>query len=199
MSLPFHLPSALKKVPLSGGASPYRPLWGVPPPPGGLKQYTLMLCCGCSSEIMLSISPCWKSRWIIYCSCTVVPYFSSGIVERAKRERAWKSPHARKGDTHTLDRRVSPFLAWGDFHVRSRFACSTITGEEWGTTRSLAHWALEEWALEFGKSHWCPDMLARHFFFLKNNFGSDFLQGMFLCEQSYGVPFSRLQNLIAPC
>ena len=29
----------------------------------------------------------------------VVPHFSSGIVERAKRERAWKSPHARKGDT----------------------------------------------------------------------------------------------------
>ena len=26
----------------------------------------------------------------------VVPHFSSGIVERAKRERAWKSPHARK-------------------------------------------------------------------------------------------------------
>ena len=29
----------------------------------------------------------------------VVPHFSSEIVERAKRERAWKSPHARKGDT----------------------------------------------------------------------------------------------------
>ena len=29
----------------------------------------------------------------------VVPHFSSGIVERAKRKRAWKSPHARKGDT----------------------------------------------------------------------------------------------------
>ena len=29
----------------------------------------------------------------------VVPHFSSGIGERAKRERAWKSPHARKGDT----------------------------------------------------------------------------------------------------
>ena len=29
----------------------------------------------------------------------VVPHFSSGIVERAKRERAWNSPHARKGDT----------------------------------------------------------------------------------------------------
>ena len=29
----------------------------------------------------------------------VDPHFSSGIVERAKRERARKSPHARKGDT----------------------------------------------------------------------------------------------------
>ena len=26
----------------------------------------------------------------------IVPHFSSGIVERAKRECAWKSPHARK-------------------------------------------------------------------------------------------------------
>ena len=29
----------------------------------------------------------------------LVPHLSSGIVERAKRERAWKSPHTRKGDT----------------------------------------------------------------------------------------------------
>ena len=35
-------------------------------------------------------------------------------------------------------RRVSPFLAWGDFHARSRFARSTIPEEKWGTTRSLA-------------------------------------------------------------
>ena len=56
----------------------------------------------------------------------VVSHFSSGIVERAKRQRAWKSPHARKGDT------------WGDFHGRSRFARSTIPKEKWGTTRSLA-------------------------------------------------------------
>ena len=35
----------------------------------------------------------------------VVPHFSSGMVERAKRG-------------------VSPFLAWGDFHARSRFVCS---------------------------------------------------------------------------
>ena len=32
---------------------------------------------------------------------------------------------------------VSPFLAWGDFHERSRFAYSTIHEEKWGTTRSL--------------------------------------------------------------
>ena len=34
-------------------------------------------------------------------------------------------------------RRVSPFLAWGDFKARSRFARSTIPEEKWGTTRSL--------------------------------------------------------------
>ena len=34
-------------------------------------------------------------------------------------------------------RRMSPFLAWGDFHARSRFARSTIPDEIWGTTRSL--------------------------------------------------------------
>ena len=32
---------------------------------------------------------------------------------------------------------VSPFLAWGDFHTRSRFAHSTIPEEKWGTTCSL--------------------------------------------------------------
>ena len=32
-------------------------------------------------------------------------------------------------------RRVSPFLVWGDFHLR--FARSTIPEEKWGTTRSL--------------------------------------------------------------
>ena len=32
---------------------------------------------------------------------------------------------------------VSPFLAWGDFHARSRFARSTLPEEKWGTTRSL--------------------------------------------------------------
>ena len=30
----------------------------------------------------------------------VVPHFTSGIVERAKRERAWKSPHAKAWRRH---------------------------------------------------------------------------------------------------
>ena len=34
-------------------------------------------------------------------------------------------------------RRVSPFLAWGDFHARSRFARSTIPKEKWGTSRGV--------------------------------------------------------------
>ena len=54
----------------------------------------------------------------------VVPHLSSGIVERAKRKRAWKLPH-------------TPFLAWGNFHARSRFAPSTIPEDKWETTRSL--------------------------------------------------------------
>ena len=41
----------------------------------------------------------------------------------------------RKGDQEK--RRVSPFLAWGDFRACSRFARSTIPEEKWGTTRSL--------------------------------------------------------------
>ena len=97
----------------------------------------------------------------------VVPHLSSGIVERAKRERAWKSPHARKGDTRRRQRemrdyrqsssfwtyallsqhktliffsphRVSPF-ARGMIFTRARgFARSTIPEEKWGTTRSLS-------------------------------------------------------------
>ena len=32
---------------------------------------------------------------------------------------------------------MSPFLGWGDFHARSRFASSTIPEEKKETTRSL--------------------------------------------------------------
>ena len=44
---------------------------------------------------------------------------------------------------------MSPFLAWGDFHARSRFARSTVPEEKWGTTRSLkgfhCRWEMDGW------------------------------------------------------
>ena len=42
-----------------------------------------------------------------------------------------------RGRERETPRRVSPFLTWGDFHARLRFAHSTILEEQWGTTRSL--------------------------------------------------------------
>ena len=35
---------------------------------------------------------------------------------------------------------MSPFLGWGDFHARPRFARSTFPEEKWGITRSLGHY-----------------------------------------------------------
>ena len=54
------------------------------------------------------------------------------ITPREKRRHA-----AGREKNFLSPRRVSPFLAWGDFHARSRFARSTIPEEKWGTTRSL--------------------------------------------------------------
>ena len=68
----------------------------------------------------------------------VVPHYSSGTVERAKRAR--ENHPTREKET----RGVSPFLAWGHFHARSRFARSTIPEEKWGTTRSLSSFAKTE-------------------------------------------------------
>ena len=46
------------------------------------------------------------------CRLRVVPHLSSGIVERAKRERAWKSPHARKGDTRRGESKKYKECCW---------------------------------------------------------------------------------------
>ena len=43
---------------------------------------------------------------ILFSRLRVVSHFSSGIVERAKHERAWKSPHARKGDMRRGERKM---------------------------------------------------------------------------------------------
>ena len=67
-------------------------------------------------------------------------HFSSGIVEGAKRERAWKLPHARK----PLSPPPLAFLAWGDFHARSRFARSTIPEEKWGLL--VVYVKLQNWS-----------------------------------------------------
>ena len=39
----------------------------------------------------------------------VVSHFSSEIVERVKRERAWKSPHTGKGDTRRGERKMRDY------------------------------------------------------------------------------------------
>ena len=68
----------------------------------------------------------------------VVAHLSSGIVERAKRERACNSPYATKDDTPLLSsHRVSPILAWGDLHERPRFGRCTVLEEKWGTNCRL--------------------------------------------------------------
>ena len=61
---------------------------------------------------------------------------------------------------------MSPFLACGDFHARSRFARSTILEEKWGTTRSLDAGPLVNF-LEIGVGYlvWVP------IFFIKEPFG----------------------------
>ena len=60
--------------------------------------------------------------------------FSSRKGERAKRERVCKSPHENE-ETRWGERKMTTvrlaFLAWGDFHARSRFARSTIPEEKW--------------------------------------------------------------------
>ena len=80
----------------------------------------------------------YLARLSSFCILRVVPHLSSGIVEGAKRERAWNHPTRERWDA--VGCRVSPFLAWGDFHARSRFAPSTIHEDKWGTSRSLSFW-----------------------------------------------------------
>ena len=63
----------------------------------------------------------WKDRpwnprepFLFHCCLSfyrlqVVPHLSSGIVERAKRERAWKSPHAKRRHATSCLSRVGWF------------------------------------------------------------------------------------------
>ena len=68
-------------------------------------------------------------RNVIPLDYEVVLHFSSGLVERTKRECVWKSPDVRN---FYLSPPHLAFFAWGDFHMRLRFARSTIPEEKWG-------------------------------------------------------------------
>ena len=70
----------------------------------------------------------------------LVPLFSLGIAQRAKCERAWKSPHARKSP-----RRVSPCFFGESFNIRLR-------------SNSCWYWSL---ALHLFKS-WIVPRINRH-------------------------------------
>ena len=85
------------------------------------------------------------------------------------------TPHARKGDTRRGERKMKPFLAWGGFHARSRFARSTIPKEKWMTTRSLQYCSFTR-----------PSGL-RHFEKFSGNFIEvcDFLNVILCCVYSY--------------
>ena len=59
----------------------------------------------------------------------VVPHFASGIVEQAKRERAWKSPHARKGDTRRRERKMRNYRQSPSFWIHALLSQrKTMTG-----------------------------------------------------------------------
>ena len=63
----------------------------------------------------------------------VVPHFSSGIVERAKCERTWKSPHARKSNTrHYIQ--LTNCLQWQVTNTRSNMVlCCKLSKSHLGT------------------------------------------------------------------
>ena len=98
-------------------------------------------------------------------------HFSSGIVERAKRKRAWKSPHARKarGDGER------GFLAWGDFHA---FRSFYYPWGKMGSTRNQSFMFMHEVStrvlcagkhpLSFMKRHKKRETWERYFLSVKN-------------------------------
>ena len=90
------------------------------------KKFHLLI--SYSAEVIPKTFSCY-----LPCRLGVVPHLSPGIVERAKRERVWKSPHARKGDTPRV---VFSRVGWFSRALAFRLLC-TIPEEKWGTTRSL--------------------------------------------------------------
>ena len=109
----------------------------------------------------------------------VVPHFSSGIVGQAKRERAWKSPHARKGDTRREERKMRdyrqspsfwPFTPDWFWSVKIVSRSNSIKRIQWD---SFSHWAVI--ALVIGKLQGifiASERKPRHKFFAAVSFRS---------------------------
>ena len=132
--------SATKKVPQAPESRQLRRL------PQGVLVGTAWPHCGAFASFPKNLTNAWQlpsrgnkraCNWLSRYSARlqVVPHFSSGIVEWAKCERAWKSSHVRKGNTRQGERKMRVSFpvpcclfshTWGDFHAHSRFPCSTI-------------------------------------------------------------------------
>ena len=76
-------------------------------------------------------------------------------------------------------------LAWGDFHARPRFACSTIPEEKWGTNRSLVKYTHTKYIVTTTKK--------THTIWLEN----DNLRNKLLLVWKNSIPWkTNLQNWI---
>ena len=103
--------SATKKVPQAPESRQLRRL------PQGVLVGTAWPHCGAFASFPKNLTNAWQlpsrgnkraCNWLSRYSARlqVVPHFSSGIVEWAKCERAWKSSHVRKGNTRQGERKM---------------------------------------------------------------------------------------------
>ena len=106
----------------------------------------------CNVDIRVIIATKWCHYIFtcshIFCRLREVPHFSSEIVERAKREHAWKSPHARKGETQWGERKMRdyrqspsfwPFTANWFWSVKFESPSKSIKHIQWD---SFPYWAV---------------------------------------------------------
>ena len=110
-----------------------------------------------TQKVIIPVLP-KKLKYTVYLKPSrlrVVPHFSSGIVEPAKCEHAWKSPHARKGNTRRGERKMRdyrqspsfwPFTADWFWSVKFVSPSKSIKHIQWD---SFPYWAVI--ALVIGK------------------------------------------------
>ena len=110
-TLASHGGSATKKVPQAPESRQLRRLHQ------GVFVWTALPHCGAFASFPIKLTNAWQlpsrgnehtCNWLSCYSARlqVVPHFSSGIVERVKREHTWKLPHVRKGNTRLGERKM---------------------------------------------------------------------------------------------